>query len=263
MATKKTITKKATRTKKTTAKKATKKRVTKKAVKKPNCFIIMPFGGWFDKYYKEIYIEAIENAGFEANRADDLYRPGNIVSDIWKYTKEADVVLADLTNKNPNVFYELGLAHAITKPAVLITASMDDVPFDLRSLRVLVYDKNAPDWGKKLKISITNSLKETLENPEDALPSTFLDTQKPERLEISPEERDIIEMKREIDMLKREFRSNRKRPRPEDEIRPTLAKELIRKYLDEGYDDIKIASLLESQGPPIHWTLERIKEMKV
>jgi len=98
-----------------------------KIKEKPNCFIIMPFGGWFDKYYSEIYTPAIEDAGFEAKRADDLYRPGNIVNDIWNYTKDANVILADLTNKNPNVFYELGLAHAITKPAILITASMDDV----------------------------------------------------------------------------------------------------------------------------------------
>lgn len=72
-----------------------------------------------------------------------MYRLGNIVNDIWAYTKEATVLLADLTNKNPNVFYELRLAHAITKPAVLITASMEDVPFDLRSLRVIDYDKNS------------------------------------------------------------------------------------------------------------------------
>lgn len=110
---------------------------------KPKCFVIMPFGGWFDKYYIDIYIPAIEAAGFEAKRAEDLYRLGNIVNDIWAYTKEATVLLADLTNKNPNVFYELRLAHAITKPAVLITASMEDVPFDLRSLRVIDYDKNS------------------------------------------------------------------------------------------------------------------------
>jgi len=117
-------------------KRTIKKSTTTKSQKKPNCFVIMPFGGWFDIYYQDIYIKAIESAGFIANRADDLYRPGNIVNDIWNLTKEADVILADLTNKNPNVFYELGLAHAITKPAILITASMDDVPFDLRSLRV-------------------------------------------------------------------------------------------------------------------------------
>ena len=168
---------------------------------KPNCFVIMPFGGWFDKYYSEIYKPAIENAGLESKRADDLYRPGNIVNDIWNYTKDAKVILADLTNKNPNVFYELGLAHAITKPAVLITASMDDVPFDLRSLRVIEYDKNSPKWGEILQEKITKSLKETMKNPAAAIPPTFLEVNKTDRLKVTPIEREILELRKDMDSL--------------------------------------------------------------
>ncbi|NOU19434.1 MAG: hypothetical protein HOO91_17910 [Bacteroidales bacterium] len=69
-----------------------------------SCFIIMPFGGLFDSYKNDIYVPAINNAGLIPTRADDLYRSGNIVNDIWNFTKKADVILADLTNKNPNVF---------------------------------------------------------------------------------------------------------------------------------------------------------------
>jgi len=176
--------------------------------KKPNCFIIMPFGGWFDSYYREVYIPAIEEAGFVAKRADDLYRPGNIVNDIWNYTKEADIILADLTNKNPNVFYELGLAHAITKPAILITASMEDVPFDLRSLRVIEYDKNSSKWGELLQNKITLALKETLSNPERAIPPTFLEINKTERINVSSAEKEILELRDELESLKREFRTS-------------------------------------------------------
>jgi len=176
--------------------------------KKPNCFIIMPFGGWFDSYYKEVYVPAIEKAGFIAKRADDLYRPGNIVNDIWNYTKEADVILADLTNKNPNVFYELGLAHAITKPAILITASMEDVPFDLRSLRVIEYDKNSPQWGELLQNKITLALKETLNNPEKSIPPTFLEVNKTERIKVTSTEKEILELKNELESFIREFRAS-------------------------------------------------------
>src|ERR1041384_2996075 len=80
------------------------------------CFVIMPFGNWSDHYYEEVYVPAIESAGLIARRADDLYRPSAIVNDIWSLTKEARVILADLSGKNPNVFYELGLAHAIARP---------------------------------------------------------------------------------------------------------------------------------------------------
>ena len=107
----------------------------------------MPFGGWFDDYYSTVFVPAIEKAGLESRRADDLYRPSTIVSDIWKFTMKAKLVLADLSEKNANVFYELGLAHALAKPVILVVEPMDDVPFDLRALRVLQYDKNDPNWG--------------------------------------------------------------------------------------------------------------------
>jgi hypothetical protein len=75
------------------------------------CFVIMPFSGWLDQYYKSIYCAVIIAAGLEPHRADDLFRPSTIVNDIWAYTKRAKILLADLTGKNPNVFYEVGLAH--------------------------------------------------------------------------------------------------------------------------------------------------------
>ena len=233
---------------------------------KPKCFIIMPFGGWFDKYYFEIYVPAIEDAGFEAKRADDLYRPGNIVNDIWKYTKESTVILADLTNKNPNVFYELGLAHAITKPAVLITASMEDVPFDLRSLRVIEYDKNSPTWGAILQEKIKNALIETINNPEDSIPPTFLDVNKTKRIEVSPEVKEILELRREIDLIKQEVRTSRIHNRriissQKEEIEPSEAEMLIKSYLKKGLDSEVIALKLEPLGPPISWTLKKIEEI--
>lgn len=226
-----------------------------------NCFIIMPFGGWFDKYYENIFVPAIVDAKMKPSRADDLYRPGNIVNDIWNYTKKADIILADLTSKNPNVFYELGLAHAITKPAVLITASMDDVPFDLRSLRVLVYDKNQPDWGDQLKAKITKALEETLENPEDAIPPTFLETTKTKRIAVSPEEKEILELKKDLDSLKREVRT-RSRISEREEIDPEEAIIRIKRYMEQGMSEEMIARRLRPYGPPTSWTLDKIREIK-
>ncbi len=231
---------------------------------KPKCFIIMPFGGWFDQYYSDIYMPAIENAGFEPKRADDLYRPGNIVNDIWTYTKEASVVLADLTNKNPNVFYELGLAHAITKPAVLITGSMDDVPFDLRSLRVIVYDKNSPNWGEALGDKIEKALTETIQNPEDAIPPTFLDVSKTKRLKIGEDEKEFLNIKKELNALKREVRSRpdmRLKRNRDEEIDPDEAKIMIKDYLKRGMEHIDIAEKLRPYGPPLDWTMKEIEKI--
>lgn len=145
----------------------------KKQKVKGNCFVIMPFGDWFDEYYDTIYKPAIQEARLNPQRADDLFRPSSIVNDIWSYTQSATIILADLTSQNPNVFYELGLAHAISKPAVLLTETMDDVPFDLRSLRIILFDKRDPGWGALLRSSITSSLVEVLANPELSVPPAF------------------------------------------------------------------------------------------
>ena len=239
--------------------------VTKKNESNPKkdkcCFVIMPFGGWLNTYYDEIYIPAIEAADMKPTRADDLYRPGNIVNDIWNYTKSADIILADLTGKSPNVFYELGLAHAITKPAVLITASMDDVPFDLRSLRILVYDKNLPNWGEKLKKNITKALNETLKNPEDAIPPTFLETTRSKRIEVSPKEKEILELKLGLDSLRREVRSKNGVFIEREEVD---SKEVarIKRYYRLGMSDEKIARRLMKLEPPIEMTLEDINKIR-
>ncbi len=139
------------------------------------CFVIMPFGGLGDRY-QSVYAPAISAAGLKPHRADDLSRPSSITSDIWAYIKKAKVLVADLTGgKSPNVFYELGLAHALAKPAILIAESLGDVPFDLRDLRVIKYDKNAPDWGQLLRNNVTTSLKEVMASPTKALPPGFAD----------------------------------------------------------------------------------------
>ena len=98
---------------------------------------MMPFGEWFDKYYKTIYIPAIKEAGLEPLRSDELFSTGTVVEQIWEQVSKAPVLLADLSGKNANVFYELELAHAARKPVVFTANTIDDVPFDLRHLRVM------------------------------------------------------------------------------------------------------------------------------
>jgi hypothetical protein len=108
------------------------------------CFVMMPFGPWFDRYYQEIYAPAIREAGFEPVRADELFTTGSVVEQIWDQIEKAKLLLADLSGKNANVFYELGLAHAARKPVVFTSSNTEDVPFDLRHLRVIVYDIREP-----------------------------------------------------------------------------------------------------------------------
>jgi hypothetical protein len=139
------------------------------------CFVMMPFGQWNDIYYKEIYIPAIKEAGFEPVRGDEIFSSGSVVEQIWEQIEKAKVLLADLTGKNPNVFYELGLAHADRKPVVFTSGALDDVPFDLRHLRVIIYDFKEPNWNLKLKANITAYLKSAKTEPEKSIPQPFRD----------------------------------------------------------------------------------------
>ncbi|TOG72748.1 hypothetical protein CGI95_24895, partial [Vibrio parahaemolyticus] len=97
----------------------------------------MPFAEPFETYYKRIIKPAIDENDLYTARGDSLFRSTHIMDDIWNSIKDATLVVAELTGKNPNVYYELGLAHALKKPAILIASNIDDVPFDLRPLRVL------------------------------------------------------------------------------------------------------------------------------
>jgi hypothetical protein len=196
------------------------------------CFTIMPFGGWFDEYYTSIYKPAIISAGLNPCRADDLNRPSSIINDIWEYTKSANLILADLTGKNPNVFYELGLAHALAKPAILIAESMDEVPFDLQSLRVLVYDKNLPRWGDDLQERITKAIQEVLASPIEAVLPTFLTVSTDSRpISITQQEKDMLEIKREMDLLRNEFSALRVSPIESDNNLNLVASIIAKNYM--------------------------------
>jgi hypothetical protein len=137
------------------------------------CFVMMPFGAWFDRYYQEIYIPAIKEAGFEPVRADELFTTGSVVEQIWEQIEKAKLLLADLSGKNPNVFYELGLAHAAKKPVVFTSAQVEDVPFDHRHLRVIIYEIREPEWAARLKQSVTDYLRNAAKEPEKSIPHPF------------------------------------------------------------------------------------------
>ena len=115
----------------------------------------MPFRQPYDSYYPAVFKAALEDAGYEVARADDLFTPRPIMLDIQRAILDADLILCEMSEKNPNVFYELGLAHAIGRPAILVSRKEDDIPFDLRHLRVIVYDYTVAGWEGKLRQAIT------------------------------------------------------------------------------------------------------------
>lgn len=108
-------------------------------------FVIMPFQDEFDSVFDDFIkpaFESLESSQFQVTRADDISNQNqrNILHDIVTRIANSDLVVADLTGSNPNVFYELGLAHALRRPTILLTQDVEEVPFDLNSYRILEYD---------------------------------------------------------------------------------------------------------------------------
>lgn len=135
-----------------------------------SCFVMMPFANPLGGYYDKIYKPAIERAGLQPVRADaDIFGTGKIIDQVWTGINAAKVLVAELTNRNPNVFYELGIAHALEKPVVLVSSNEDDVPFDLQHIRVIYYDMTDPFWGSKLMDKVAENILSAIENPEEAV----------------------------------------------------------------------------------------------
>jgi len=134
------------------------------------CFVMMPFVPPLGGYYESVYKPAIEKAGLQPVRADaEIFGAGKIMDQIWSGIRGAKVLVAELTQRNPNVFYELGLAHALKKPVVLVSSNENDVPFDLHHIRVIYYDVNDPFWGQKLIAKVAENILSAIEHPDEAV----------------------------------------------------------------------------------------------
>lgn len=119
---------------------------------KPKVFFIMPFEEDFFSLFEELKNEFSKD--YEFINAGDLENQQNILQNIVEGINMADVVIADLTGLNPNVFYELGLAHAMNKKVIIITQNISELPFDIKSYKANEYSllfHKIPILKKKLK----------------------------------------------------------------------------------------------------------------
>ncbi|PSJ47373.1 hypothetical protein C7H85_00605 [Zobellella endophytica] len=119
--------------------------------------IMMPFGAEFNPIYSVLQ-QSVTSIGFSCVRADDIWEHHTIIQDIVNIIARAKVVICDCSGKNPNVFYEAGIAHAIGKDVILITQSEQDVPFDLRHIRYIRYLPNSEGLGE-LSASLQTKLR--------------------------------------------------------------------------------------------------------
>jgi hypothetical protein len=128
------------------------------------CFIVMPFGEEWSPEVHRILARACEAAGVRSVRGDDLFTPTDILEDIWQSINTSDFVVADITGRNPNVLYELGIAHTLAKPVLILSQHAADIPIDLATRRVILYGQKADAWREELAHTIGEAIARVVED---------------------------------------------------------------------------------------------------
>lgn len=109
-----------------------------------SAFLMIPFTEPYDRFYENLLLPIAAAKGIELKRCKDFTTPTIILNDIRNGIKGSDVLIAEISERNPNVFYEIGYAHALRKKVILISRKecLDNTPFDVKNNRIIPYDAN-------------------------------------------------------------------------------------------------------------------------
>lgn len=135
---------------------------------KPFVFVLMPFAKEFDDVYQLGIKAACQKAGAYAQRLDEQLFGESMLQRIYNQIGKADVIVADMTDRHPNVFYEVGYAHALGKCVVLLTQKAEDIPFDLKHYRHIVYEnvtRLLPELEKVVRWAVQQSSEKRRPDP--------------------------------------------------------------------------------------------------
>lgn len=130
---------------------------------KPFVFVLMPFDRAFDNVYQLGIKDACKEAGAYCQRVDEQYIDGCILDRVYNQIAKADIIVADMTGQNPNVFFEVGYSYALNKRVVLLSKKADDIPFDLKQYQHIVYGASIVN----LKADLAKRVRWMIENPTD------------------------------------------------------------------------------------------------
>ncbi len=137
------------------------------------CFVISPIGEpgsetrqSSDKVLKHIIRPVVEKLSYQVTRSDKISQPGIITSQVVDCLVDCDLVIADLTEHNANVFYELAVRHTIRKPVVLLIQQGQAIPFDVSGSRAIQYDLTDPDNVEESKHELEKQITTVEDNPD-------------------------------------------------------------------------------------------------
>lgn len=130
-------------------------------VKQDQCFLLMPYGQPWSNDINILIRDILDKKGLGTLRGDDMKTP-DVIEDIWRGINESKVIIADCTGMNPNVLYELGIAHTIGKDVILLTQDINTIAFDVRGLRYITYLNDAEGF-RKLRDILPKTIDEVLQ----------------------------------------------------------------------------------------------------
>jgi nucleoside 2-deoxyribosyltransferase len=128
-------------------------------------FVLMPFGEDFRDVYEVGIKTACKDAGAYCERVDEQIFVESILERVYNQIAKADLIVAEMTGRNPNVFYEVGYAHALNKQVVLLTQNSEDIPFDLKHYPHIIYGGRIA----ALKSQLETRVRWCIENPREFL----------------------------------------------------------------------------------------------
>jgi len=127
----------------------------KRKNKKPVVLVLMPFHKDFDDIYELGIKSACAEAGASCQRVDEQIFETTVLEQIYSQMRKADIIISDMSGRNPNVFYETGYAHALGKTVILLTQRKEDIPFDLTPFPHIIYEGRI----RSLKTRLTDTIK--------------------------------------------------------------------------------------------------------
>ncbi|MBD2102501.1 hypothetical protein [Leptolyngbya sp. FACHB-261] len=133
-----------------------------KSISSADIFVLMPFKPEMKPLYDDHIVKVAADLNLSIARGDDFSTAHSVMLDVWGAICSAKVIIADCTERNPNVFYEIGLGHVIGKPVILITQNNDDVPFDIKHMRYIQYSytpRGIQEFEKRLTETIKTVLR--------------------------------------------------------------------------------------------------------
>jgi hypothetical protein len=240
-----------------------------KQEKEKICFVIAPIGDEgseirrrSDQVLKHIIAPAAKDCGYETIRADKISEPGIITSQVIQHLVDDALVIADLTGRNPNVFYELAIRHAVRKPVVQIIHTGESIPFDVAASRTIHVDHHDLDSVARCRDELSQQIRSVERDPSqvDTPISVAIDLQSLRQSDnpLEKSNAEIITMLQELRSMVGESRRFRMHPGMVEELFMLYDRLLEILELPEGEDPTR--SNFEEAAHTLH-KFSRMMEM--